>query len=251
MRNQDRPYWWVKPRVSYPKDNSQWLAAREQWAQLDGPTPPRPKADWKFALLLTASLACCAIAAYSGVVHTSREAGNVAGFSNSTSYEAVPLSAESSLEPDSSASASSAGDPSRTYVDGRGFHQMMLAGSDAAEACNSAFETLSATDYRIDAATAQALRASIDDVSARRDALPIDSSYREYSNQLGRMLLFAGQVVDASASGASASQVNAYLEQFRSARVAARIDLVSAMDANGVRYETGSNGEIRYWWREY
>ena len=39
VRNQDRPYWWVKPRVSYPKDNSQWLAAREQWAQLDGPTP--------------------------------------------------------------------------------------------------------------------------------------------------------------------------------------------------------------------
>lgn len=252
MANSNRPYWWVRPHVSYPKDNSKWIAAREQWQQLGGDNP-RTETGWKFALLPAILLACAAAAVYFGALHAIAEIGNAATPSDSLSYEAVPLSSYSSLgaEPASEAAAPAAGDPSRTYIDGEGFHRMMLLDSDAVEACNSAFETLSATNYQIDAAAAQALRASIDDVSARRDALPIDSSYREYSNQLGRMLLFGGQVVDASAAGASASQVNAYLEQFRSARDAARSELVTAMDANGVRYETGSDGGIRYWWLEY
>lgn len=250
MANSNRPYWWVRPHVSYPKDNSKWIAAREQWQQLGGDNP-RTETGWKFALLPAILLACAAAAVYFGALHAIAEIGNAATPSDSLSYEAVPLSAENSLEPDSGASSSSAGGSSRTYVDGRGFRQMMLLDFDANSICNSTFQTLSAANYSIDATTAQTLRASIDDISARRDALPSDSSYREYSNQLGRMLLFTGQVVDASAAGASASQVNAYLEQFRSASAAARSELVSAMDANGVRYETGGDGEIRYWWREY
>lgn len=27
MANSNRPYWWVRPHVSYPKDNSKWIAA--------------------------------------------------------------------------------------------------------------------------------------------------------------------------------------------------------------------------------
>lgn len=193
MANSNRPYWWVRPHVSYPKDNSKWIAAREQWQQLGGDNP-RTETGWKFALLPAILLACAAAAVYFGALHAIAEIGNAATPSDSLSYEAVPLSSYSSLgaEPASEAAAPAAGDPSRTYIDGEGFHRMMLLDSDAVEACNSAFETLSATNYQIDAAAAQALRASIDDVSARRDALPIDSSYREYSNQLGRMLLFGG-----------------------------------------------------------
>lgn len=39
MVNSNRSYWWVRPHVSYPKDNSKWIAAREQWQQLRGDNP--------------------------------------------------------------------------------------------------------------------------------------------------------------------------------------------------------------------
>lgn len=252
MANSNRPYWWVRPHVSYPKDNSKWIAAREQWQQLGGDNP-RTETGWKFALLPAILLACAAAAVYFGALHAIAEIGNAATPSDSLSYEAVPLSSYSSLgaEPDSEAAAPAAGDPSRTYIDGEGFHRMMLLDSDANSICNSTFQALSAANYSIDATTAQTLRASIDDISARRDALPIDSSYREYSNQLGRKLLFAGQLVDASAAGASASQINAYIGQWNDASKIGRNELLTAMDANGVLYEVGDGGLLQYWWKKY
>ena len=157
MANSNRPYWWVRPHVSYPKDNSKWIAAREQWQQLGGDNP-RTETGWKFALLPAILLACAAAAVYFGALHAIAEIGNAATPSDSLSYETVPLSSYSSLgaEPASEAAAPAAGGPSRTYIDGEGFHRMMLLDSDANSICNSTFQALSAANYSIDATSAPA-----------------------------------------------------------------------------------------------
>lgn len=140
-------------------------------------------------------------------------------------------------------------DPERTYVDGAGFRGMMDALGRSEQAVAAVVNEWNRAFDGMNAETLRSLRANI---AARKDEFSILSfheSYRDVVQSYYDCLCLCEYALDYIEAGAGHDPAYAVLLQVDELKSGWKDLLIAAFDANGIEYEEGEDGSIRYSYR--